>query len=329
MFPNAVKGFFFTLNDNGGIPASKILDPIVKKMATYPGILKDTAISLHWPFASYKDFFDAAFGEGKEEKMGGKLLRHVQEMGFGDKAEEITAHAMQLRDHIGRLGRRHGPGSGEMESADTQALGVEPLDSILLEREHLQHPGLGDAIRKSMPVGARGQLRGNLVGGGQVHKLGKDTSVNPAWRRAYSHIIASADGGGSIWPDTSALKALGKDSGVYLNEAATNQTNWKQAFFGSNYDRLSEVKTKYDPNGVFWVTPGVNADHFEVQEGRVCRVSTANRARFVKQAPVTDNPNLAKGMALNADGPGFPFWATPWGSYTISPPSTWKGAMGG
>ena len=35
-----------------------------------------------------------------------------------------------------------------------------------------------------------------------------------------------------------------------------NQTNWKIAFWGSHYDNLSAIKTKYDPIGLFWVSPG-------------------------------------------------------------------------
>jgi hypothetical protein len=294
---------------------------VINKMATFPGIRYETSFTVHWPFNSYKSFFDAAFGHSKEMPMKKR-----------SEDEQLRKHVMEhIQDLRGRhvFSRRHGPGSGEMESAETQALGVEPLDSILLEKEHLTHPKLAEALEASMPSGVRGQLRGNLVSGRKVHQLANESSVNPAWRRAYSRIIASADGGDSKkYPDTSPLKALGKDSGVYLNEASTNQTNWKQAFWGSNYERLSQIKTKYDPNGVFWVTPGVNADHFSVQDGRVCRVNTANRARYVNVAPVTDNPNLAMGMSYNADGPGFPFWATPKG-WTLAPMSTWQGAMGG
>lgn len=58
-------------------------------------------------------------------------------------------------------------------------------------------------------------------------------------------------------------------------------------------------------------------------------MSPTNRARFVSVAPASDNKNIAKGIAFNADGPGFPFWATPSGGFDLSPVSSWKGAMGG
>lgn len=37
-------------------------------------------------------------------------------------------------------------------------------------------------------------------------------------------------------------------NGVYLNEAAADPYNWKTDFWGSNYDRLSEIKKKWDPD---------------------------------------------------------------------------------
>lgn len=256
MFRNAVKGFFFTLSDAGGLPAKQLLDPVIDQMSHYPGIRTTTSFTVHWPFPNYKNFFDNAFGmadeggkmPGKADggKMPGMPMRIVDGtdgngVEFGVMSEEVKQHIRQLRmDMNPRLARRHGPSSGEFTAEGTQALGIEPLDSILLEKEHLNHPNLAAALKASMPVGARGQLRGNLVAGKKVHTLGNDTSVNPAWRRAYSHIIASADGGGSVWPNTSPLKALGKDSGVYLNEVSAIDN----CLFGS----LTDCLGCYQPN---------------------------------------------------------------------------------
>jgi hypothetical protein len=208
VFPNAIKLFFLTIGNSTFVPSS-ILNPIAKKMASFPGIRRETSMqTLHWPFPDYKAFFDGAFGH--EDKKATKKQPDVK----------IREQLQELRKHI-TLTRRHGPGSGEMEAAETQALGILQIDSILLEKEHLMHPKLAEALGASMPKGNRAQLRGNLVSGKVVHQLGKDTSVNPAWRRAYSHLIASADGGESImYPDVAPLKALKKDYGVYLNEVS-------------------------------------------------------------------------------------------------------------
>lgn len=69
---------------------------------------------------------------------------------------------------------------------------------------------------------------------------------------------------------------------------------------------MSAIKTKYDPNGIFWVSPGINVDHFAVQNGRVCRIAAAQQTSYAQLAPETDNRNPASSVDSNADGPGFP-----------------------
>ncbi|ROT38153.1 FAD-binding domain-containing protein [Sodiomyces alkalinus F11] len=60
-------------------------------------------------------------------------------------------------------------------------------------------------------------------------------------------------------------------AGAYLNEA-----NWAQAtaqdYHGDNYERLREVKAKYDPNNVFYGLTGVGSEAWAPDaEGRLCR----------------------------------------------------------
>jgi hypothetical protein len=207
-FPNAIKIFLLTITNSTLLPAS-IINPIANKMASFPGIRQFTSSQvLHWPFSSYQAFFDASFGHGdaKTTQMGSDAMSRGQ--------------LQELRKHM-TLARRHGPGSGELESADTQALGVLPIDSILMDKDIIMHPKLADALEASMPKGERAQLRGNLVSGKVVHQLGNDTSVNPAWRRAYCHLIATARGAESIGDiDVTPVKMLKKDYGVYLNEVS-------------------------------------------------------------------------------------------------------------
>lgn len=69
-----------------------------------------------------------------------------------------------------------------------------------------------------------------------------------------------------------------------MNEGDMQEREWKESFFGANYERLKEVKEKWDPAGVFWALGAVGSDEWEVegsgggregiytQDGRLCRV---------------------------------------------------------
>ncbi|KAK0617498.1 hypothetical protein B0T14DRAFT_498503 [Immersiella caudata] len=48
------------------------------------------------------------------------------------------------------------------------------------------------------------------------------------------------------------LEALTPGGGAYLNEAPLRLANWKESFFGANYDRLTAIKQRYDLEGIFY-----------------------------------------------------------------------------
>jgi FAD/FMN-containing dehydrogenase len=49
-------------------------------------------------------------------------------------------------------------------------------------------------------------------------------------------------------------------TGSYLSEGNFFDRNWQQAFWGTNYKRLSAAKKKYDPDGLFIVHHGVGSE---------------------------------------------------------------------
>ncbi|PVI08727.1 FAD-binding domain-containing protein [Periconia macrospinosa] len=80
-------------------------------------------------------------------------------------------------------------------------------------------------------------------------------------------------------------KEITPGSGSYMNEGDAQTKDWKDAFWGENYERLEGVKRKFDPWGMFWVLGGVGSDAWEVrgssgggreglftQDGTLCKV---------------------------------------------------------
>lgn len=67
------------------------------------------------------------------------------------------------------------------------------------------------------------------------------------------------------------IEAVTPDAGAYINEADFQQPDWQNVFFGTNYERLLEVKKKYDAKGLFYNSIAVGSERWEVlKDGRMC-----------------------------------------------------------
>ncbi|TVY64202.1 FAD-linked oxidoreductase patO, partial [Lachnellula suecica] len=113
---------------------------------------------------------------------------------------------------------------------------------------------------------------------------GGSDAVNPAWRKAIVHAVTgvswtpldNADRDQKIAyltnNSTQYLRDLDPDSGAYVNEANPYEPDWQHTFWGSNYERLLEIKRKVDPGDVFWCQPCVGSEGWEMRGNKVCKV---------------------------------------------------------
>lgn len=123
---------------------------------------------------------------------------------------------------------------------------------------------------------------------------GTNSAVNPHFRTAIMH--ATGFDTGSYGPGTTPAQQISQQkrlmeyaqkwrdasptSGAYMNEANTEEPNFQEAFYGSNYERLLAIKRAADPWWVFYAVTGVGSDEWIVegtqglptQQGRLCRV---------------------------------------------------------
>ena len=83
-----------------------------------------------------------------------------------------------------------------------------PLNSRLLGEKHLTSPQLKAALKATSPG-----MQGHLIANPALKY--ENTSVLPAWRKAYVHLIGS-----KVPPMMSmdSLKRLAPDMGAYVNE---------------------------------------------------------------------------------------------------------------
>ena len=173
-------------------------------------------------------------------------------------------------------------------TADTTG-SVARVGSRLISHDFLASPDgparLSAALQRIteiVPVG----FTCHVVAGGQVarNKNLVNSALNPAWRRAVSHITF-----GLSWASDAPLevqraktslitnqlvpflKALEPDMGAYLNEADADEVDFQQSFWGANYGRLLDLKKKMDPRGLFITRRGVGSE--EWNDDGLCKAS--------------------------------------------------------
>ncbi|KAF9913686.1 hypothetical protein BX616_009742 [Lobosporangium transversale] len=209
--------YYYLLNSDAAA-GQKSFEPFLKDISAIPGVTVDGTVT---GASSFWESFKAGMPPPEVPNSGTNVLlgsRLIPQSKFESEA-------------------------GVKQLSDTFYDVMEDLDGYLMPQEG---------------------LIGTLVAGGQVSKgTSKETSVGPAWRQALFHIISPVTWDNSASPEavqtlgrkvTSAIERLREitpGSGAYFNEADHSEPNWQQSFFGSNYPRLKQVKTKYDPYGVF------------------------------------------------------------------------------
>ena len=50
-----------------------------------------------------------------------------------------------------------------------------------------------------------------------------------------------------------------------MGEADASEPDWQQSFYGENYERLLEIKGRWDPWGLFWANTGVGSEGWSVK----------------------------------------------------------------
>ncbi|OOQ85207.1 FAD binding domain protein [Penicillium brasilianum] len=88
------------------------------------------------------------------------------------------------------------------------------------------------------------------------------TSASPAWREAVWELGSGASWAwnstlptriqkiATIQNMTAIIEGITPGSGAYSNEANPFTTNWREAWWGDNYEKLVRIKHRYDPDGL-------------------------------------------------------------------------------
>jgi FAD/FMN-containing dehydrogenase len=151
------------------------------------------------------------------------------------------------------------------------------LSQRLLDPE--RRPALVDALTRASQIRPVALHCNKGLAGAPANVLGwtRDTSMNPAVLDSFALAIAGANeppaypGIAGHEPDVAQgrrdarvvaaamapLNALAERPASYLSEADYFQADWQASFWGDHYARLTRIKDRYDPTGLFSVHHGV------------------------------------------------------------------------
>jgi hypothetical protein len=111
---------------------------------------------------------------------------------------------------------------------------------------------------------------------------GRQTSMNPQVFEAAALVIVAANadalpGVSGHEPDRAAgeraragvaaamdaIRAVAPGAGSYVNETDYFEPDWQRSFWGTNYERLLQIKRKYDPDDIFFCHHCVGSERRE------------------------------------------------------------------
>jgi FAD/FMN-containing dehydrogenase len=113
--------------------------------------------------------------------------------------------------------------------------------------------------------------KGQAGASAEALQRGRETSMNPAVFDAAALVIVAAPGRGfpgiaghepnraegeaaraAVGAAMKIIRDATPGTGSYVNETDYFEADWQRSFWGGNYQRLSEIKRKYDPEGLFY-----------------------------------------------------------------------------
>jgi FAD/FMN-containing dehydrogenase len=229
------------------------------------------------PFLAWIATSPHDFAIAEEIDIGAGAARHWWDTEF----HRANTHAMQFDPRPGAPAH-NAWWSGD---GDQVSMFLHGYDSIWLSQSLLQGSARDQLVQalftasRSMDVGIHFNkgLAGAPAG---VLAEARDTATNPDALDAFGLVIVATGGPppylhvpGHLYDDhearanaaavaraAAAIRTVAPNGGSYVSESDYFNSNWRQAFWGSNYSRLARAKRRYDPNGLFIVHHGVGSE---------------------------------------------------------------------
>jgi FAD/FMN-containing dehydrogenase len=91
---------------------------------------------------------------------------------------------------------------------------------------------------------------------------GERPPAYPGYPRPAIDLAAARRNARDIDLAAAELRKIAPDSGSYVSESNYFNRHWQQEYWGQNYPRLRDIKSKYDADGLFFVHHGVGSEEW-------------------------------------------------------------------
>jgi FAD/FMN-containing dehydrogenase len=267
-----VSGASFLVTAPEGHP-ELIYDAIDAFHAALPKIV-DSGVMIIYFFSDSFLQIPAMTAYDKTEAEAKKILQPLSDSltALGIKFEPSFTHFSSYYEHYDHYW-------GPLPAGNIQ-VGTQIFGGRLLPRDRVNE--FAPTARKIAKMGVI------YIGVGlNVSKFGRESanSVLPQWRDSIAQVSLTLPWDNEApWEEMLAsqkkmtekiqpvIEAATPGAGAYINEADFQQRNWQETFYGANYDKLLQIKKKYDPEHLFYATVAVGSEEWDVaNDGRMCR----------------------------------------------------------
>jgi hypothetical protein len=234
--------------------------------------------------ATWRPFFDWVASAGEAYKMAKPIVLAIPARSFWDGRILGSLPGVIRRDNRPGAPADHFYWDGD---ADQVGWVIHAYRSVWLPSALLaprSRGELADALFDAAQVwGVSLHCNKGLAGASpEALAASRDTSTNPAVLDAFALAISGA-GEDPAYPGIpghepnlavgrfeasqvaqamAPLEELLRAPASYVSETNYFEPEWRRAFWGDNYARLAAIKSRYDPEGLFFVHHGVGSEHW-------------------------------------------------------------------
>ncbi|KAI1186620.1 FAD binding domain-containing protein [Nemania serpens] len=216
----------------------------------------------------------------------------------GMSATQLTAFVKPLYNRITALGVKL-PASSVTQASNWEDVrhGAGDIPSNVSFEDPTRFTATQKAIRNTVEAGY--MFHGiNMAPSLDVAGYpGRSSAVNPAFRVGVMHAdvyegtnlrglsakgVRDAHARFNVYMNQ--IRQATPEGGSYVNEGDIEEPEWQKAFYGSNYAKRLEIKTRWDPWSLFYTPIGVGSESWVVravdhglptQDGPLCRTEHA------------------------------------------------------